>query len=169
MLSVIWVSGRCSASAPLLAAGLLPRRLVEEAGTSSVGAARGHGSVLLRGALPALVVPQSPAGADGTGPGSRAGAGGCVGSGASSQCAAKPWHPGVRCVLGGSTPPELCCPARIQAPVAEKAELPGAHTGHLWDLGLCREPAVSVPARRGRTQEARRGAAPSPACLIAGW
>lgn len=85
MLSVIGVSGRCSASVPLLAAGLLPRSLVEEAGSSSVGAARGHGSVLLRGALPTLVVPRSPTGADGTGLGSRAGAGSCVGSGASSQ------------------------------------------------------------------------------------
>lgn len=85
MPSVIGVSGRCSASAPLLAAGLLPRRLVEEAGGSSVGAARGHGSVLLRGALPTPVVPRSPTGADGTGLGSRAGAGSCVGSGASSQ------------------------------------------------------------------------------------
>lgn len=85
MPSVIRVSGRCSASAPLLAAGLLPRRLVEEAGSSSVGAAGGHGSVLLRGALPTPVVPRSPTGADGTGLGSREGTRGCVGSGASLQ------------------------------------------------------------------------------------
>lgn len=160
MPSVIGVSGRCSASAPLLAAGLLPRRLVEEAGSSSsVGAARGHGSVLLRGALPTPVVPRSPTGADGTGLGSRAGAGSCVGSGASLQCTVEPRHPGARCVLRESTRRELCCPARSQAPAAEKAELPGAHPGHLWDLGLCRELAVSVPAQWGRTQEARHGAA----------
>lgn len=72
---------------------------------------------------------------------------------------AERWHPGVHRVLGESTRRELCCPARTQAPAALKAELPGADAGHLWDLGLCRELAVSVPARRGRTQEARHGAA----------